>query len=92
MMIFAVLTTSDRMILAHLTTCFDPLENSENTECTELFTEFVRFGLQNRTKRTQKNAKNERLAVGVVETASSSLVCCSAVVHTELTQCCTQTK
>jgi hypothetical protein len=68
MMIFAVWTTFGRMILAHLTTCFDPLENSENTECTELFTEFVRFGLQNRTKRTQKTQKNEQLAVGVSET------------------------
>ena len=57
-----------------LTTCFDPLENSENTEYTELFAEFVRFGLQNRTIRTKKDAKNLHGAVGVVEAASSSLV------------------
>ena len=64
MMNFEVLTTSGRMILAHLTTCFDPLENSENTECTELFTEFAQFYLQNRTKRTQKTQKTNGWQLG----------------------------
>ena len=35
---------------------------------------FVHFDLQNKTKRTKNDQKNRKIAVGVVEASSSSLV------------------
>ena len=48
-----------------------------------IFALFVMFSLQNTTKWT-KNTKNNWVAGGVIKTASSSLVCYSAVAHAKL--------